>query len=240
MFGTYVRPGELLFYPFFEYYHDRNAEYSPIELGYGLDRDLRGKYRAGEGLVFLGYGVSERLALELEAAVIRARLETAPNDPSGTPPVIEQSGLGDVEGELRWRWRGETERRPELFSYFEYVLPMQKRKKLIGTQDWQFKLGTGVVRGFAWGTATMRAAVEYDAGERSVALGEYAVEYLKRVSPRLRLYGGVEGDQDEVELITEAQWFLRPDLFLKLNNSFGVTSKATDWAPEVGLMFSFR
>ena len=25
----------------------------------------------------------------------------------------------------------------------------------------------------------------------------------------------------------------------KINNSFGLTSKATDWAPEVGLMISF-
>jgi len=50
----------------------------------------------------------------------------------------------------------------------------------------------------------------------------------------------VEGDQDEVEQITEAQWFLRPNIYLKLNNSFGLTSKATDWAPEVGVMVSFH
>jgi hypothetical protein len=48
-----------------------------------------------------------------------------------------------------------------------------------------------------------------------------AVEYLKRISPSVRLFAGVEAEQDEVELITEAQWFLRPNLFLKLNNSFG-------------------
>jgi hypothetical protein len=24
-----------------------------------------------------------------------------------------------------------------------------------------------------------------------------------------------------------------------LNNAFGVTSKATDWAPEIGIVFSF-
>ena len=27
MFGTYIRQGELLFYPFFEYYLDKNMEY---------------------------------------------------------------------------------------------------------------------------------------------------------------------------------------------------------------------
>ena len=54
------------------------------------------------------------------------------------------------------------------------------------------------------------------------------------------MFAAVEGSQDEWELITEAQWFLRPNIFLKLNNAVGVTSKATDWAPEIGVMFSFR
>lgn len=240
MFGIYVEPGQLLLYPFVEYYRDKDAEYSPDELGYGLDTDFRGRYRATEGLIFLGYGISDRLAVELEAAVIRARLETSPDDPSGTPPVVKESGLGDVEGQLRWRWARETERRPELFSYFETVFPLQKSKRLIGTQDWEFKLGTGVVRGFGWGTATVRAAVEYDRAEGTAALGEYAVEYLKRVSPLLRVFTAVEGSEDEVELIAETQWSLRPNVVLKLNSAFGLTSKATDWAPEVGLMFSFR
>lgn len=240
MFGTYIQRGELLVYPFFEYYNDKDAEYSPDELGYGLDVDYRGRYRASEGLIFLGYGISDRLAVELEAAVITARQTKAPDDPSSMPSNVEESGLGDVEGQLRWRWNRETHRRPELFTYFETVFPLQKRKRLIGTQDWEFKLGTGVVRGFAWGTATVRAAVEYDAAEQSAALGEYAVEYLKRVSPSLRLLGAIEGSEDEVELITEAQWSIRPNVVLKLNNALGLTSKATDWAPEVGVMFSFR
>lgn len=238
MFGTSVGARELLVYPFFEYYRDRNAEYSPQELGYVLDEDFRGKFRASEGLIFLGYGVSDRLALELEAAVITAWQEKSPDDPTAMPSRLEESGLGDVEGQVRWRWNRETEHRPEYFSYFETVLPLQKSKKLIGTPEWEFKLGTGVVRGFKWGTTTLRTAIEYDEG--SVALGEMAIEYLKRVSARLRVLAAVEGTQDEVELITETQWSLRRNLVLKLNNAFGVTSKATDWAPEVGLLFSFR
>lgn len=240
MFGTYIARRELLVYPFFEYYRDKDAEYSPDELGYGLDQDYRGKFRGSEGLIFLGYGISDRLAVELEAAVITARQEKAPEDPSSMPASIEESGLGDVEGQLRWRWNHETERRPEVFTYLETVFPFQKHRKLIGTQDWEFKLGTGIVRGFSWGTATVRAALEYDAAEGTAALGEYAIEYLKRIAPALRVLAAVEGSEDEVELITEAQWFLRPNIFLKLNNAFGVTSKATDWAPEVGIMFSFR
>jgi hypothetical protein len=240
MFGTYIQRGEFLLYPFFEYYHDKDAEYSPDELGYGLDADYRGPYRASEALLFLGYGVSDRLALELEAAVISAKQTKAADDPSGMPATVEESGLGDVEGQLRWRWNRETDRGPEVFSYFETVFPLQKQKRLIGTQDWEFKLGTGLVRGFAWGTATVRAAVEYDAAEGTAALGEYAVEYLRRLSPSLRLFGAVEGSEDEIELIMEAQWALRPNVVLKLNSAFGLTSKATDWAPEIGVMFSFR
>jgi len=238
MFGTSVSARELLFYPFVEYYHDHNAEYSPEELGYGVDQDFRGKYRATEALIFLGYGVSDRLAVEFEAAMITAQQDKAPEDPSDMPARLKESGLGDVESEIRWRWNHETDRYPEVFSYFETTFPLQKAKKLIGTPDWEYKLGTGVVRGFRWGTATARVSVEYTEGR--LALGEMAAEYLKRVSPTVRLFAGVEADQDEVELITEAQWFLRPNLFLKLNNSFGVSSKATDWAPEIGLMFSFR
>jgi len=33
MFGTYIREGEFLFYSYYEYYHDQDAEYKPAELG---------------------------------------------------------------------------------------------------------------------------------------------------------------------------------------------------------------
>jgi hypothetical protein len=239
MFGTYIGRHELLFYPYYEFYLDDNAEYSPNELGFALDQDFRGRYRAHEWLIFVGYGISDRLAVELEGAVITAKLDKAANDPSSMPARLEESGLGDVEGQLRWRWNRESESGPEIFSYFETVFPFQKDKQLIGTQDWEFQLGTGLVRGFRWGTTTLRLAVEYEAAEESLALGEFAVEYLKRISPRLRVFGAVEGTGDEVELITEAQVFFRPNIFLKLNQAVGLTSKATDWAPEVGVMFSF-
>jgi hypothetical protein len=237
MFGTYMRAGELLVYPFFEFYRDNNMEYKPAELGYGLDQDFRGRYRASEGLIFLGYGFTDRLALELEAAVIRATLEKSAGDPSPMPARIEESGLGDVEGQLRMRWMKENVRRPELFSYFEAVAPIQK-KALIGTPDWELKFGAGLIKGFSWGTMTVRVAGEYPLEEAALGLGEYAVEYLKRLSPAWRVYMGVEGTQDEVEWITEVQWHITDAVFLKLNNAFGVTSKATDWAPEIGLMFS--
>ena len=238
MFGTYVRRGELLVYPFFEYYRDRNFEYKPAELGYGLDQDFRGKYRASEGLLFFSYGLADWLAVEMEAAVINATLYTAAGDLSSAPNTIHASGVGDVEGQLRVRWLSENERRPELFSYFEATAPVQRKKLLIATPDWEFALGTGLVRGFGWGTLTLRAALGYSKDERKLDIGEYAVEYLRRVSPAWRLYLGMEGTQDGVELITEAQWHITRAVVLRLNSAFGLTSKATDWAPEVGIMFS--
>jgi hypothetical protein len=238
MFGSYIRKGEFLMYPFFEYYLDNDYEYKPEEFGYNLARDFRGKFRANEGILFIGYGITERLAVEFEAAVIDARFEKSPDDNSGVPDVIEERGSGDIEGQIRYRFLDETETRPEMFTYFEAVSPQQKDKLLIATPDWELKFGAGMIRATRVGTFTLRAGAEYLLDDQSWDLGEYAVEYLKRVSPQWRLFAGFEGTQDELSLITEAQWHFSPFAYLKLNNGLGVTSKATDWAPEIGIMLS--
>lgn len=238
IFGTYIEKRQLIVYPFFEYYRDKDYEYEAGELGFEGTTELRSRFRAREGLLFVGYGISDRLALEVEIARMSASLEKSPDDVSAFPPRLEQSGLGDVESQIRWRWRAETASRPEMFSYFETVFPFQREKLLIGTTGWEFKFGTGVIRGFRWGTMTARVAIAHADG--SLEPGEYALEYLRRVSRRFRLFAAVEGSEDEVELITEGQIFLTPKIVLKLNNAFGLTSKATDWAPEVGVMFRFR
>jgi hypothetical protein len=237
MFGTYIEEGDFVVYTYYEYYHDQDAEYAPDDFGYGIIEDYRGKYRAHEGLIFLGYGLTENLAVELEAAVISATQHKADDDPSEMPDKVEESGLGDVESQLRWRWSRETESRPEFFTYFETVFPFQTDKELIGTPDWEYKLGSGLTKGFDWGTMTFRVAGEYSAEESKAELGEYAVEYLKRLSRFFRFYVGVEGSQDEVELITDLQFHLFKNGFIRINNAFGVTSKATDYAPEVGILF---
>jgi hypothetical protein len=240
MFGTYIRKGELIIYPFFEYYRDEDFEYKPEEFGAAGDVDFRGRYRAHEGLIFFGYGVSENLAVEFEAAVISASFLKSPMDTSALPPQIEESGLGDVEGQIRWRWRTEDARRPEWFSFAEFVVPHAGEKVLIGTPGVELKFGTGLVRGFRWGTLTGRAAVEYSHSSSSPwDVGEYAVEYLKRLSPKWRVYAGLEGEQDELSLITEAQWHILSHGFVRLNSGFGLTSKAMDWTPEIGIVFTF-
>ena len=243
LLGTYVRGGELLVYPFFEWYADNNLEYKPSELGYGASQvDYRGRYRASEGILFFGYGVSNDVALEFEAAVITAELETSSADTSsGKPAKVSESGLGDVEGQIRWRFQRETESRPELFTYFGTVFPLQKDKHLIGTQDWEYFFGVGLVRGFAWGTMTFRVAAEFvPAAEPSFDAGEYAIEYLRRLSPAWRIVGAIEGNQvDEISFITEAQWNPSSRVTFKFNNAIGLTPNATDIAPEIGVLFSF-
>jgi hypothetical protein len=237
MFGTYIQKGEWIVYPFFEYYLDNNYEYSPNEFGFTLDQDYRGQYRESEVLMFLGYGLTDRLALEVEAAYTHASLTKSPDDLSGMPDTLTESGLGDVQAELRWMWSKETARRPGWFSYGELVFPFQKDKYLIGTPVLETKAGVGLIKGFTWGTVIVRAAVEQAGGVFD--LGEYAVEYYKRLSKTFCVYAGIEGTQDEVELISEVQLWLSKTVRFKINNAFGLTSKATGWAPEIGLMISF-
>jgi len=218
LFASYVRESEFLFYPFYEYYHDNGSE---------------GRYRAHEGLIFMSYGLTDWLAVEFEAAIIDATLD------SPDEGRIHESGLGDVEAQLRARLVRENSVRPEIFSYFEAVFPTQKDKELIGTADWEFKLGAGLTKGFSWGTLTLRGGVEYSMEESKYQLGEVALEYLKRLSPAWRVGIGVEGNRDDAELITEVQWHINERMYLKFNNAFGIRGEATDWAPEVGFMFSF-
>lgn len=239
MLGTYARQGELLVYPFFEWYADHDLEYKPIELGYGPSSvDYRGRFRASEGILFFGYGLGPDLAIEFEAAVISAELRTSPADTSSARPArVRESGLGDVEGQIRWRLQRESATRPELYTFFETVFPLQRTRHIIGTQDWEFAAGFGLTRGYRWGTMTFRVSAEY--ADRQVDAGEYAIEYMKRLSA-WRVIAAVEGTQvDEVALLTEIQWHFNPHAILKVNNGWGLTQNATDFAPEIGIMFAF-
>ena len=240
MFGEYVAVGELLLYPFYEFTSYQHMEYKPAELGFGVDQDFRGKFREHEASFFLAYSPSDRFALELESAFFTwAKLSKDPADPSAMPATIQESGFGDTQAEIRYRFAHETASRPEIFSYLEVDFPFQRNRKIIGTQTWAYKFGAGAIKGFSFGTVTARAAGEYDEADKQVVFGEYALEYFKRFSPKFRFYIGIEGDQDEVEYIIEGQYWFTKNVHLKLNTAFGVTSKAPDFAPEIGVMFSF-
>lgn len=240
MFGTYINKGELLFYPFFEWYYDHNFEYKPNEFGHVGDVDYRGRYTASEGLIFLAYGITQDIAIEMEAAVIGAELRKSSRDPSTMPATFKESGLGDVEGQIRWRFRRESERRAEMFTYFETVLPLQKSKDLIGTKSWEYKLGFGMTRGRTNGTWTFRTGIEWDGEDRKFEVGEYAFEFLRRLSPKWRVFSMIEGNQiDEIEFVNEVQWHFHRRAYLKVGGGVGLTPNATDIAPEIGIMFRF-
>jgi hypothetical protein len=239
-FGTYVSRGQFLVYPFYEYTSTGEAEYVPSELGFTGNQEFFGKLKENEALIFLAYGFSDRVALEFEAALwASAELTKAPEDPSGVPDHLKESGLGDVESQLRWVWSPETATRPLLYSFWEVVFPLQKSKVLLGTQDWETELGFGAVRGYGWGTINGRVSMKYDREDGQVEVGEYAFEYLKRTSPRWRWVASLEGEDDELSLIGEAQLTIGRHAFVKLNCGFGVTRKAPDFAPEVGILFTF-
>ncbi len=239
MFGTYINRGELLLYPFYEFYRDNDLQYSPSEYGGVGDQDFKGRYRANEGLIFVGYGITDRLGIEFEAAYISATFEKDPTDATGTPARIEETGVGDVEGQITYRWIKESERRPEVFSFFEAVSPQNKTKALIGTSDWELKFGSGLSRGYAFGTLTGRVAVEYTSSSSTPwDLGEWAVEYLRRIPSGWGFYTSLEGQAtDELSLVAEVQRRLGAHATFKVNSSIGLTANATDLAPEVGIMF---
>lgn len=241
--ATYIRRGELLVYPFFEYSIDNNREYQPDQFGVGPDQDFRARYRAYAGQLFLGYGITDWLAVEFEAAYLKATFEKSPSDPFPTPARLEESGFGDIEAQIRARLLTENERRPEIFSFAEITARSQRRKVLIGDPDWDFRPGVGLTKGFSWGTLTARATGEWNHTEKHPDFGEVALDYLKRISPALRVNLGVEGGEggslDEWDLTTGVQWRLKKHVYLKLNNAFGLSSKSTDWAPFVGVLFVF-
>ena len=241
-FGMCVGRGELLVNPFFAYSTDHNREYQPLNLGYGLLQDYRGRFRSTEGLLFVAYGVTDWLALEFEASRIHARLDKAPDDTSAMPSSIEESGLSDLEAQARFRVVRENHGRPEVFGFLEVTLPTQTNKVLIGNPDWDVRPGFGIVRAFPWGTMTTRITVEYNHDDRLWDLGEFSIEYLKRLSPAVRLNlafeGGETGAMDEWDLVAGVRWRIRDRFFLKLDNAIGLMSKSTDWAPELGVVWS--
>jgi len=243
--GTYIREKEWIFYPFYEYTRTSKFEYSPTEIGVPAaaagDREFFGKMVEREALIFLAYGLSENLAIEFESALYSsARFTKAPDDNTGTPDTLRESGLGDTEVNLRWRYRKETATQHELLFFFKTVFPFQKSKKLLGTQHWEFEPGVVWTKGHSFGTLSYKLSAAWDSGERKVELSEWSIDYLKRLNPKWRLFLSLEGDElDEVVAIGELQYKISKNVELKLNSGFGLTKKAPDFAPEIGLLFRF-
>ncbi len=241
-FGTYVRGDQLLVYPFFAYTLDRNREYQPDQFGVGGDVDFRGKYWSTETGVMLCYGVRNWLALEFTTAYMKASLEKSPDDTYPVPQTTVESGLGDVEGQVRVRCFRETARYPEMYAYMEVTAPTQQDKVLIGDTEWDFKPGIGFSRSFSWGTMSARTTGEWNHSEAKVDFGETSIEYLKRLSTSWQMFVGFEGGEggpfDEWHIVSDVAWWFSDNVSLKLDNTFGISSKANDWEPQIGILFS--
>jgi hypothetical protein len=242
VFGTYLEPHQFLIYPFFAYSKDDDREYQPAQLGFGVNADYLGRFRSSEALIFIGYGLSTKVALELEVAFIHAHLDKDPTDPSSMPTRISEKGIADVEAQIRYRPLNETAHRPEIYTFLELTPATNTHKVLISEPNWDVKPGVGVVKGFRFGTLQLKLTAEWNRESRSPDLGEVAIEYLKRLSPALRLNlaieGGESGAPDEFEMIGGLRWRISEHAWLKLDNSIGLSSKATDWGPQVGIHFA--
>ena len=242
LLGTYGREKELLFYPFYEYTRSTNFEYKPSDLGFsgGGGREFFGKAVEHEFLVFFAYGFSESLMVEFESALYSTvTFHKASDDISAVPKRIRESGFGDTEAELRWRLLHETDMRPEVLFFFKTVFPLQKNKKLLGTQHWEFVPGIQLTKGFPFGTFSLSGSLIYSTEDHKLDFSTYALEYVKRLSPAWRVALAFESDQGEAQIIGEVQYSLSKNVVLKLNSGFGVTKKAPDVAPEIGVLFTF-
>jgi hypothetical protein len=186
LFGTYIREKKILLYLFYEYTRISNFEYSPKELGYPGEQEFFGEVDEHEALVFFAYAFNDSFALEFESALYSSvDFKKSSDDTTAVPDKITESGLGDTEINLRWRYLKETASRPEFTFFFKTVFPFQEDKKLIGTQNWEFEPGIVLTKGFSIGTFAARVSVAYDTGG-DLDLGEWAIDYVKRLNPSWR------------------------------------------------------
>jgi hypothetical protein len=247
--GTYAIAGEWLVEPYAEYTSNKDFEYDPADLGFpSAQESLHGKYHSTAGRVFAAYGLNERAVIELDAGFLDALLDRDPTDVSGGPAKISESGLGPVRARFTWQFLEENEHRPEFFGYGEAVVPHDADKALIGNPDWILNGGLGVIRGFNWGTMTARIGLEYDTSSSSrLDFHEYAIEYLRRISPGLNLYlGYVVFEGDEAYFATELHWSPKPNVTIRFGNKLGVvaqalsaTSNSADYVPTLGVIVRF-
>ena len=238
--GTYVRDDEWLVMPFIGYASDSNFQYDPNEFGFPSLTEYEGKYSASEGGLLIAYGLSDRIALELRIAGTDVSLDKAAADLSGMPATRKESGLGVIKLGLDWRWLTESGQRPEIFSYVVTSIAHDQDKPLAGTPESVTQLGIGAIRGFSWGTVTLRTGALYEPSSTStIDWGNLSLEYLKRLSSSFTLAGSVAlNEGDEGTLTTELQWRVNPTTVIKFNNGLGFTSPGLDWAPQIGVLLS--
>lgn len=240
MAGVYITRGQVLIHPFYQYTRDHDLEYQPREFGAGANVDFRGRLRGHAAQLFLAYGATDWLALELEGGYSHEEFRKPAADTFATPATLKESGFADLEGQIRLRALRETRKRPEIFGFVELTARLHPSKFLIGSPYWDVRPGIGLTKGFAFGTLTARVIAEWNHEEKHGDLGEVTAGYLKRVSSAGLFYLGIEGGEtgsmDEWELVPSVQWRLSKSVVLRVESPVGISPKATDWSPQVGVM----
>jgi hypothetical protein len=241
LLGSFVRKGEWMAYTFYEFERDSTAGYTGEDLGFEGDEEYVGQSTEHQAIMLLAWGVTPDLAIEFEAAFYqRATLERDPDDDTtGMPDRFSESRYGALEAQLHWRIATETEHRPEFFANLEVGPPDAGDMVLLGNSDWEAEAGLGAIKALPWGTMAVRASVAYDAGDGEIEMGEYAIEYCRRLTPSCRIAAALIGEPDELSLLSEVQWRFRENAFTRINVALGVTDEAPDFGGQFGAVFSF-
>ena len=99
--------------------------------------------------------------------------------------------------------------------------------------------GLGHIKSFGQGLLLYRFSIGYEFEESELELAEYAVEYYRDISSYRRYVLAIEGEDDEIGLIGELQWLVGGNAMIKINTGVGLTKKAPDFAPEIGMMWHY-
>ncbi len=241
--GIYLERGEWLGAASYQDLENRGFQYSPDEFGIADENDYLGKYTSSGGIFFLGYGISESLAVGLRVTGGSTKLAKASDDPSAMPSEIKESGIGEVAPELTWRFMTETASRPELYTYVSVLIPHDSDKNLIGTEDWVILPGIGLNRGFSWATLSARMDFEYDTASTSALdFGKWTIEGQRRFSDAWWLSAGLQGQVgggnnfDEVWQTTYLQWSASPHVTVRFGSRIGLTTMTEGWTGELGIV----
>ncbi len=241
--GIYLGAGEWLGAASYQHLENRGFQYSPEEFGFADANDYLGKYESSGGIFFLGYGVSDSIALGLKLTGGSIKLTKASDDLSAMPLEMKESGISAIAPELTWRFMTETAHRPELYTFVSVEIPQNRDTNLIGTPDWVVLPGLGINRGFSWATLSARMNYEYDAASAStIDFGKWSIEGQRRFSDVWWVSAGLEGQVggannfDEAWQITFVQWSPTPHVAVRLGSRIGLTQQTEGWTGELGIV----
>ena len=207
------------------------------------ETDFLGKYESSGGILFLGYGISESVALGLKVTGGTTKLTKASGDLSAMPAEMKESGIDKIEPELTWRFLSESVNRPELYAFVSAQIPHNRDNNLVGTQDWVVLPGIGLNRGFSWATLSARMNFEYDAAsESTIDFGKWTVLGQRRFSDAWWLSAGLEGQVgggnnfDEAWQNTTVMWSATPHVAVRFDSRIGLTEQTKGWTGEIGIV----